>query len=264
MNCAVCIKQVPDTTDVRIDPETGTLQRSGVPSILNPFDEFAIEEGLRIREQFGGEVTVITMGPPQAEEVLRQALGMGANRVILLSDKAFAGSDTLATSRVLAAAIKKLDGIDLVICGKQAIDGDTAQVGPGIARRLGFSQLTYVAKVIKTNPGEGWIRVERLLEDGHEIVQAKLPALITVMKDINTPRMPSILKLRKAKNAEIPVWGIEDIGVNPDEVGLNGSPTWVHKIFSPEERSGEGEMISGEPEEAAVEMVKRIIEITIG
>jgi len=264
MNCVVCVKQVPDTTDVRIDPETGTLQRSGVPSILNPFDEFAIEEGLRIREQFGGEVTVLTMGPPQAEEVLRHALGMGANRVILLSDKAFAGSDTLATSRVLAAAIKKLDGIDIVICGKQAIDGDTAQVGPGIARRLRFSQLTYAAKVREINTVEGWIRVERLLENGHEIVQGKLPALITVMKDINTPRMPSILKLKKAKNTEIPVWGIGDIGVDHSEVGLNGSPTWVHRIFSPKESSVEGEIISGEPEKAAGEMVNRIIEITTG
>ncbi len=263
MNCVICVKQVPDTTDIRIDPETGILQRSGVPSILNPFDEFAIEEGLLIRDKFGGEVTVITMGPPQADEVLRYALAVGVDRGILISDSTFAGSDTLATSYVLSTAVEKLGKVDLVICGKQAIDGDTGQVGPGLARRLGMSQLTYVSKIQEIDPEERWIRVERLLDKGHEIVQAELPALLSVVKDINTPRMPSILKKKKARNAEIPVWGIKELDADPSLVGRNGSPTWVNRIFSPEEKSG-GEMLSGKPEKMAHDIANHILKIVRG
>jgi len=250
MNIVVCVKQVPDTADVRIDPKTNTLVREGVPSILNPFDEFAIEEGLRIREKVGGRVTVISMGPPQAGEVLRTALAMGADEVELLSDRAFAGSDTLATSYVLSRGIEKIGNVDLVITGKQAIDGDTAQVGPGIAARLGFSQLTYVSRVEEVDPVKGTMVVERLLDGGRERVEAKLPALLTVVKGINIPRQPSILRIKKARTAVIPTRSAQDIGADPDLTGQKGSPTWVETIFSPEQKT-KGEMITGDADEAA-------------
>jgi electron transfer flavoprotein beta subunit len=245
MIIVVCVKQVPDTTDVRIDPETNTLVREGVPSILNPFDEFAIEEALRIREKVGGKVTVISMGPPQAVEILRTALAMGVDEVALLSDRAFAGSDTLATSYTLSKGIEKVGNVDLVITGKQAIDGDTAQVGPGIARRLGFTQLTYVSKVEHIDPNEKTIIVERLLDGGCERVEGKLPALLTVVKDINVPRQPSILKMKKAKNAEIPVLGVNELAADLTLTGQKGSPTRVERIFSPEQKS-KGEVFHGD------------------
>lgn len=258
MNIVVCIKQVPDTMDVRIDPETNTLIRSGVPSILNIFDEFAIEEGLRIREKYGGKVTVITMGPSQADEVLRTALAVGADEVALLSDRAFAGSDTLATSYTLSKGIEKIGNTDLVITGKQAIDGDTAQVGPGIASRLGFTQLTYVFKVGDIDFDAGKIIVERLLDSGRERVEGRLPALLTVVKDINVPRQPSILKMKKARNAEIPVWGAQDIDADLNQIGQNGSPTWVEKIFSPEQKT-RGEMFEGDMDEVSRSLIDVIL-----
>ena len=254
MNIVVCIKQVPDTTDVRIDPETNTLVREGVPCILNPFDEFAIEEGLQIREKFGGKVTVITMGPPQADDVLRTALAMGVDDVALISDRAFAGSDTLATSYTLSKGIEKTGDIDIVITGKQAIDGDTAQVGPGIASRLGFSQLTYVCKVEDIDVDAGKIIVRRLLDGGIERVEAKLPTLLTVVKDINVPRQPSILKMKKARNAEIHVLKAQDINADTEQIGQTGSPTWVEKIFSPEQKS-KGEILEGEMDDVSAKLV---------
>jgi electron transfer flavoprotein beta subunit len=258
MNIVVCVKQVPDTMDVRIDPKTNTLVRDGVPSILNPFDEFAIEEGLRLKERFGGTVTVITMGPPQATEVLRTALAMGADSVALLSDRAFAAADTLATSYTLSCGIDKIGNVDIVITGKQAIDGDTAQVGPGIASRLKYTQLTYVSKV--ENISDGNIIVERLLDGGRERVEGKLPALLTVVKGINVPRQPSILKMKKARNAEIPVWNAVDINADPEQTGQKGSPTWVERIFSPEQKTG-GEVFKGEPDESAGRMAELILEM---
>jgi len=260
MNIVVCIKQVPDTADVRIDPVTNTLIREGVPSIVNPFDEFAIEEGLRIKESCGGTVTVMTMGPSQASEVLRTALAMGADQVALLSDRAFAASDTLATSYTLAKGIEKVGDVDLVITGKQAIDGDTAQVGPGIAVRLGFTQLTYVSKVVSVDPAKKTIVVERLIDGGRERVEGKLPALLTVVKDINKPRQPSILRMKKARNAEIPVWNAADIGAEPGKTGQKGSPTWVEKIFSPEQKSG-GEVYEGDADELAGRIAELLIEL---
>jgi len=260
MKIVVCVKQVPDTMNVRIDPETNTLIRDGVPSILNPFDEFAIEEGLQIREKNGGTVTVITMGPPQADQVLRTSLAMSVDSVALLSDRAFAGSDTLATSYTLSMAIEKIGEVDLVITGKQAIDGDTAQVGPGIATRLGFTQLTYVSKVEDVKPDDGKIIVERLLDNGRERVEGKLPALLTVVKDINVPRQPSILKMKKARNAEIPLWGAADIDTDPNQIGQKGSPTWVEKIFSPEQKKG-GEVIKGDADELSERIVSLLQEL---
>ncbi|MBN1293254.1 MAG: electron transfer flavoprotein subunit beta/FixA family protein [Candidatus Latescibacteria bacterium] len=262
MKIVVCIKQVPDTMDVRIDPVTNTLMRDGVPSILNPFDEFAIEEGLQIREKCGGSVTALTMGPPQADDILRTALAMGVDNVVLLSDRAFAGSDTLATSYALSKGIETIGDVDIVITGKQAIDGDTAQVGPGIASRLGFTQLTYVSKVEDINPDTRKITVERLLDGGRERVEAKLPALLAVVKDINVPRQPSILKMKKARNAEIPVWRADDIHADPALIGQNGSPTWVERIFSPEQKSG-GEIFQGETDELAGRLSVLLLEMKL-
>ena len=190
MDIIVCIKQVPDTTDVRIDPMTNTLIREGVQSIINPFDMYAIEEGIQLKERFGGNVIVVTMGPPQAEAALREAISLGADEGILVSDRAFAGSDTWATSYTLAAAIKKIGGFDLIICGKQASDGDTAQVGPGIAAHLDLPQVTYVKKV--ENIDEKHAKVERMTEEGYEVVETPLPCLLTVVKEINEPRLPSL------------------------------------------------------------------------
>ena len=254
----VCIKQVPDTTDVRIDPETRTLVREGVESITNPFDEYAVEEALLAREQYGGEVHVITMGPPQAMEVLKNALAVGADYAYLLSDRIFAGSDTWATAYTLARAITKIGEIDLVICGKQAIDGDTAQVGPGVATQLGISQLTYVSKVREIDERNKKIVVERMLEDGKEIAESSLPVLISVVKDINVPRLPSLLGIKKAAKAEIPTWTADDLSVDKAKCGLEGSPTTVLRVFTPEPRGG-GEILEGELTETIPLLVDKLM-----
>ena len=259
MKIAVCIKQVPETTEVKINPETNTLIREGVASITNPFDEFAVEEALLTKEKYGGEVHVLTMGPPQAIEVLKNALAVGSDKVYLLSDRAFAGADTLATAYTLAKAIEKIGGVDLVICGKQAIDGDTAQVGPGIATRLGIPQLTYVSKVREIDLANKRIVVERMLENGREVVASSLPALITVVKDINEPRLPSLLGIKKAAKAQIPTWTAKDISVDENRAGLKGSPTWVSKIFTPEARGG-GEVLKGELSEVVPLLVNKLME----
>jgi electron transfer flavoprotein beta subunit len=257
---AVCIKQVPDTADVKINPETNTLIREGVASITNPFDEYALEEALLLREKHGGEVHVVSMGPPQAVEVLKSALAVGADKVHLVSDRAFAGADTLATAYALARTIEHIGGADLILCGKQAIDGDTAQVGPGIATRLGIPQLTYVSKVAELDPEKKTIRVERLLEHGREIVESSLPALLTVVKDINKPRPPSLMGIKRAARTEIPVLTAGDIGADENRIGLKGSPTWVSKIFTPEARSRGGEMFKGDPQEAVSTLVDRLMD----
>ena len=259
MKIAVCLKQVPETTEVKINPQTNTLMREGVASITNPFDEFALEEGLLTKEKYGGELHVMTMGPPQAIEILKNALAVGADKVYLLSDRAFAGADTLATAYTLAKTIEKIGEVDLVICGKQAIDGDTAQVGPGIATRLGIPQLTYVAKVREIDPGKKKIVVERMLENGREVVECSLPVVITVMKDINEPRLPSLLGIKKAAKATIPTWTAQEIGVDENRVGLKGSPTWVWKVFSPEARGG-GEILKGEVTETVPLLVNKLMD----
>jgi electron transfer flavoprotein beta subunit len=258
---AVCVKQVPDTTDVKIDPKTNTLVREGVASITNPFDEYAIEEALLIREKHGGEVHVISMGPPQAIEVLRNALAVGADKVYLVSDRAFAGADTLATAYTVATTIKKVVGdVDLVICGKQAIDGDTAQVGPGIATRLGIPQLTYVSKIKEIDPGKKKIVVERMLEYGKELVECSLPALLTVVKDINEPRLPSLIGIKKAAKIQIPTLTAKDVGADENRIGLKGSPTWVTKVFSPEARGGAGEILKGELPEVVTLLAGKLMD----
>jgi len=257
MHIIVCIKQVPDTEElgkVKVDPATNTLKREGVPSIINPFDENAIEEALRLREKKGGEVTTLSMGPPQAEEALRKSLAMGVDRAILLSDRAFAGADTLATSYVLAIAIKKIGEFDLILSGKQAIDGDTAQVGPGIAEWLSISQLTYIRK-LEVNDNK--VRAERVLEDSFEVVETSLPCLVTVTKDINEPRYPSLRGLLKAKKEEIPIWDCHNLSVERKRVGADGSPTQVIKIFTPQP-PGKGEILSGEISEVADRLIREI------
>jgi electron transfer flavoprotein beta subunit len=257
---AVCIKQVPDTTDVKIDPKTNTLVREGVASITNPFDEYAVEEALLIREKYGGEVHVISMGPPQAIEVLKNALAVGSDKVYLVSDRAFAGADTLATAYALSRTLRTIGEVDLVICGKQAIDGDTAQVGPGIATRLGIPQLTYVSKIREINLEKKKIVVERLLEYGREVVESSLPALLTVVKDINEPRLPSLLGIKKAAKAQIPTLTSKDIGADENKIGLKGSPTWVMRVFSPEARGGSGEVLKGELTEVVPLLVKKLMD----
>jgi len=262
MEIVVCIKQVPDTTDVKINPETNTLIREGVESIINPFDMYAIEEAVRLKERFNGRATVITMGPPQAEAALREALSLGIDSAIHLCDRAFAGSDTWATSLILAKAIEKINNCDLVICGKQASDGDTAQVGPGIATHLDLPQATYVRRVdsVHLDTAPKIMVVERLLEEGYELIELQLPALITVVKEINEPRLPSLRGKMSSRKAEINLWGNKDLGLSPDQIGLNGSPTQVVKIFTPPHKEG-GKTFEGEPQEIVDKLFEEIKDI---
>lgn len=243
MNIVVCLKQVPDTTKVKIDPQTNTLIRQGIESIVNPFDAYALEEGVRLKERCGGKVTAVSMGPPQAEEVLREAVSLGADEAILLSDRAFAGSDTWVTAYTLARAMDKLGQYDLIICGRQTIDGDTGQVGPELAEILGLPFVAYVSEVEEINNGH--IRVRRMVEEGYEVIEAPLPAAITVVKEINVPRLPSLRGLTKAKSAVIPVWTAEELGADKNMVGLSGSATRVIKIFFPQ-RVSSSEIFQGD------------------
>ncbi|MCM8781215.1 MAG: electron transfer flavoprotein subunit beta/FixA family protein [Candidatus Omnitrophica bacterium] len=252
MNIIVCIKQVPETTEVKINPQTNTLIREGVKSIINPFDMYAIEEAVRLKEKLGAKTTVITMGPPQAESALREALSMGIDEAILISDRAFAGSDTWVTSYVLASAIKKMGNFDLILCGKQASDGDTAQVGPGISAHLDIPQVTYVKKIEDIHDNS--IRVERMLEEGYEIIESPLPVLLTVVKEINEPRLPSFKGMMRAKQAKILLWSQKELNLDPQKVGLYGSPTQVIKIFSPPSRKG-GKILRGEAQEVVNQLV---------
>ena len=263
MNIVVCIKQVPDTTDVKINPETNTLVREGVASIVNPFDMYAIEEALRIKEMVGGgsTVTALTMGPPQAEAVLREAISMGADRGVLLCDRAFAGADTWATSYALSQAVKTLGGADLVLFGKQASDGDTAQISPGVATHLNLPQITYVRKLVAIDAAS--ITAERMLEEGNETIRASLPCVITVVKEINEPRLPSLKGKMNAKKAPITVWKAPDIGADPQKCGLNGSPTKVIRIFTPAARS-DGEILCGDPEETTAKLVDKLMPVIVG
>ncbi len=256
MKIIVCIKQVPDATDVRLDPVTNTLAREGVQSIMNPYDQHALEEAVRLRERLGGEVVVVTMGPPQAEEMLRQAISCGADRAVLVSDRAFAGADTWATAYTLENALKKIGSFDLILCGKQAIDGDTAQVGPGLATRMGVPYLTCVQKVREAT-GTGLI-VERMMDDGYDVVAVDYPVLLTVVKNINEPRVPSLKGKMKAKKAEIVKLTAADIGADPACIGLPGSPTKVVKVFPPEGRSKRA-TLTGTLDEQLDQLVEKLI-----
>lgn len=252
MNIFVCVKQVPDTNEVKINPETNTLIRAGVPSILNPFDEFAMEMALRLKEKTNGKVTVISMGPDQAKEVLKQCYAMGADEMVLVSDRKFGGADTLATSYTLSSVIKKLGDYDVIFCGKQATDGDTAQVGPEIAEDLNIPQITYGVDVDYV---DGEVRVKRENDDMYEIVSGKLPLLITITKTEIVPRNPNIRRKLQANKQEIRVVTAEDISdvIDPTRLGLKGSPTRVRKIFAPD-RKKDGVKLEGYTPTEAVQM----------
>lgn len=256
MKIIVCIKQVPDAKDVRLDPETNTLAREGVESIMNPYDQHALEEAVRLKEQYGGEVVAVTMGPPQAEEMLRLAISCGADEVVLVSDRAFAGADTWATSYTLENALKKIGGYDLILCGKQAIDGDTAQVGPGLATRLGIPFVTCVQKIREAT--DSGLIMERMMDDGYDVVAADFPLLLTVVKDINDPRVPSLKGKMKAKKAAIKTMSAGDIGADPDCIGLPGSPTKVVEVFPPQAR-GERAVLEGTIDEQIDQLVDKLI-----
>ena len=241
MHIVVCIKQVPDTTQVKIDPVTNTLIRAGVESICNPYDLVAAEAAVRLVEKYGGKVTVITMGPNQADSALRDCLALGATDAVLLSDRAFAGADTLATSYTLSTAIAKLnseDPVQVVFCGKQAIDGDTAQVGPGLATRLGYNQLTYITEIIGVDTANNTITINREIEGASQKVEAKFPVLMTAELQLCTPRYATLPGLVRALRANIRVWGAADMGASLDQLGLKGSPTSVKTIFAPPPRKG--------------------------
>jgi electron transfer flavoprotein beta subunit len=241
MHIVCCIKQVPDTTQVKIDPSTNTLIRAGVESICNPYDLVGVEAAVKLVEKYGGKVTVISMGIPQAEAQLRDCLAIGANEAVLLSDRALAGADTLATSYTLASAISKLNTIDpvqIVFCGKQAIDGDTAQTGPGIATRLEYTQITYVSEIESLDVAKQLITVRREIEGGSEIIECKLPVLLTVELELGSARYASLPNLIESIKKEIKVWGAKDLGCDPERLGLKGSPTSVKTIFAPPPRKG--------------------------
>lgn len=241
MHIVCCVKQVPDTTQVKIDPATNTLVRAGVESICNPYDLVAVEAAVKITEKYGGSVSVITMGIPSAEVQLRECLSLGAHQAILVSDRALAGADTLATSYTLASAIQKLnetDPVQIVMCGKQAVDGDTAQTGPGIATRLGFTQLTYVSQILGVDLQKNTITVRREIENGSQIIEANLPVMLTVELELGSARYATLPDLIKAIKHEIKVWGAKDIGCTAEHCGLKGSPTSVKTIFAPPPRKG--------------------------
>lgn len=264
MHVVACVKMVPDTTQVSIDPETNTLIREGVPFITNPFDTNALEEAIRFKDNYGAFVTVISMGPPMAENVLRKAISIGADKGILLSDRVFGGADTLATSMVLSSAIKKIsekDPVDVIFCGKQTIDGDTAQVGPGIAQRMNISQLTLVCEILSLDKTKKTIKVKRKLEGYHEITKTSLPVMITVEREINIPRYPTVPGRFDAEDAEIEIWNNYFLKLNTDEIGLLGSPTQVRKIFAPKREKGEIIMGEGHHKNNAIEaMFQKLIE----
>ncbi|TCO70135.1 electron transfer flavoprotein subunit beta/FixA family protein [Rhodovulum euryhalinum] len=243
----VCIKQVPDSAQIRVHPVTNTIMRQGVPTIINPYDLFALEEAMRLRDEYGGTVTVLTMGPPMAEDALRRALGLGANRAVLITDRRFAGSDTLATSFALSKALTRIGEehpIDIVFTGKQTIDGDTAQVGPGIARRLGLNQLTYVAAIDALDRDGATITLRRRSEGGVQVLRSRLPCLITMLEDTNTLRRGTIQDMLRAARAPVTTWSAEEAGIaDPMQCGLRGSPTVVKRVFAPRPRADKAEMV---------------------
>lgn len=241
MHIVVCIKQVPDSAQIRVHPVTNTIMRQGVPAIVNPYDLFALEEALRLRDTFGGRVTVLCMGPPQAEDALRKCASFGATDAILVTDRAFAGADTLATSYALASAIRRIgqdQAVDLVFTGKQTIDGDTAQVGPGIAKRLGLQLLTYVSRIVELDLDARRLRVERRAEGGVQVLDTTLPALITMLEGTNEMRFASLGDMLRAARFPVRRWNKDDAGIEDlGKIGLKGSPTVVSKVFGPTPRS---------------------------
>ena len=260
LNIIVLVKQVPSILNVRIDPVTNNLIREGIPSVVNPFDIYAIEEALKLREQNGGTITALSMGPPQALDALKYVLAMGADRAILLSDKAFAGSDTLATSYVLGAGIKKIGIPDLILCGKQASDGDTAQVPPEIAEHLDIACVTYVSEIISISNGK--VLVRRTVDYGDVHVEAILPAMLTVHKGINKPRLPLLGNMVSVMNHPIKVWSANEVEVEEERISLTGSPTKVIKIFTPKIERG-GRLLQGSLDEQIAETIKELGQLNL-
>ena len=262
MKILVCIKQVPDSAQIRVHPVTNTIMRQGVPTIVNPYDLFSLEEALRLRDKLGGEVTVLTMGPPMASEALRKTLAIGADRAVLLTDRAFAGSDTLATTYALAQAIRKIEETfgpqDVVFAGKQTIDGDTAQVGPGVAKRLNLLQLTYVSKIVSCDKDARKVVVERRAEGGVQLLETKMPCLITMLEGVNEVRRGTIDDSLRAARAEIVTWSAKDAGIaDLAKCGLKGSPTIVKKVFAPAPRTERASFI--EPQKTASDSAETVI-----
>ncbi|MFQ6053838.1 MAG: electron transfer flavoprotein subunit beta/FixA family protein [Candidatus Bathyarchaeia archaeon] len=260
LDIIVCIKQVPETTEVEFDPETGRLKREGVAAVINPFDEYAVEEGIRLKERFGGVVKVVTMGPPWAESALRDAIAMGCDEAWLATDRAFAGADTWATSYTLGLCVGRMAPYDLVICGLKTTDGDTGQVGPELAEQLGIPHVCYVNKILDVSDGR--VLLTRMLDYGVETLEAPLPLLITVTKEINQPRLATLRGRLRARKAEIRTLTPEEIGADPKRIGLEGSPTRVIKIFTPTPPAG-GEIVEGRPEELAERILEKLIECKV-
>ena len=258
MKILVCVKQVPDTNEVKIDPVKGTLIRDGVPSILNPDDANALEAALQLKDKDPENtvVAVLTMGPPQATYMLRECLAMGADEAYLLSDRAFGGADTCATSTTIAAGIRKVGGVDVIFAGRQAIDGDTAQVGPQVAERLGLPVVTYVQEI---ELKEGKAIVQRQMEDGYELIEVQTPCVLTAVKELNEPRYMSIGGIVEAYQKEITVWDHNAVGLDPKDCGLNASPTQVFRSFTPPPK-GKGEMLSGSIQEMSAALVGKLRE----
>lgn len=252
MRLAVLVKQVPATDKVKMDEKTGTMIRTEMEAVINPLDLYAVEEAVRTKERLGGkaEITVISMGPAMAVDAIRDAISMGCDRGYLISDRRLAGSDTLATAYALSSALRKLGGFDIIFTGERATDGETGQVGPGVGTMLDIPVLTYVSRIEEIK--EGWIRVQRAIEGGHEIVEAPLPALLSVVKEINEPRIPTLEGKMRARRTEIPVLSVEEIGADENRVGLKGSPTRVVKIFYPKV-TRKCELVSAEDVDAATD-----------
>ncbi len=261
MNIVVCIKQVPDAASVKWDHEKGTLIRDGVQSVINPFDYNAIEAALSLKDQLGGKVTAVTMGPPQAQDAIREAMSMGVDAGVVVSDRAFAGADTLATTYTLSMAIKKLGTVDAVLCGKQAIDGDTAQVGPGLAVRLDIPCVTCIGEMKVIGGGKA-LRVKRMCEQGYDIIEVAFPVLLTVLASLNTPRVPSLKGKMRARKADIPLWSADDIGADKQKIGLVGSPTKVFSTHIPKFEARR-EMLQGSVEEQVEALIEKFKEAGI-
>ncbi|MFH1626206.1 MAG: electron transfer flavoprotein subunit beta/FixA family protein [Pseudomonadota bacterium] len=261
VNICVCIKQVPDPeyfSKITIDPVKQTIRREGIPTIMNPLDKHALEEGLRIKERFSGTVIAVSMGPPNAREVLEEALAMGTDDAVLLSDIRFAGADTLATAYPLAGAIKKLGNFDLILCGNETVDGATGQVGPQLAELLDIPHITFVSQV--EWPSERTLIAKRTLERGHMKLQVNLPVLLSVVRGINEPRLPTVLGIMKATEKEIKCFNAKDIGVSAGTIGLDGSPTRVTDVFEHESKR-RGEILEGLPEDVIRRAIKRLHEL---
>ncbi len=265
MHIVVCTKQVPDSAQIRVHPVTNTIMRQGVPAIVNPYDLFALEEALRLKDKFGGRVTVLCMGPPQAEEALRKCVSFGADDAILVTDRAFAGADTLATSYALAAAIRTIgaeQAVDIVFTGKQTIDGDTAQVGPGIAKRLNAQLLTYVSSIVELDLRGRWITIERRAEGGVQVLKTRLPCLITMLENTNELRFATMPDMIRAARFQVRKWNKDDAGIEDvARIGLKGSPTVVSKVFGPTPRAEKAELVPTEratPRDMALNLVQML------